>query len=54
MRKPSDLKILITNLINEYSRKCLKTENESDRVSYELVLDILFRVQEICENRKKY
>lgn len=54
MRKPSDLKVLITNLLSQYSKLYLNAENDSDRITYAMVLDIIFKVQEICENRKRY
>lgn len=57
MRKPSDLKMYVNNKIKELAEAYIKYE-EQGRMDLALAckyqLDILFTIQKICEERKKY
>lgn len=57
MRKPSDLKMYVNNKIKELAELYIKYQDEK-RMDLALMckyqLDILFTVQKICEERRKY
>lgn len=57
MRKPSDLKIYVNNKIKELAEDYIRAEKNLDTrkmCECSSQLDILFTVQKICEERKKY
>lgn len=57
MRKPSDLKMYVNNKIKEIAEEYVRANERLDtRKSCEAKaqLDILFTIQKICEERKKY
>lgn len=54
MRKPSALKILIDNKVGEYSKKYIVADSKEEKEKCEEVLRLLFMIQDICNNRKKY
>ena len=60
MRKPSDLKIYVNTKIQELSKEYFEllddkeTRNTVEAVLLKAQLNILYTVQKICEERKKY